>query len=105
MLIVGFRGSVLDAGDPIAVALAAGLGGVILFDRDQTTGGARNIRSPAQLRTLTDSVRALAPGHVFIAIDQEGGVVSRLDPSRGFPKTRSQASMLSSPHKRQALLK
>jgi beta-N-acetylhexosaminidase len=84
---------VIGPDDPITAALAAGLGGVILFDRDQTTGGQRNIASPKQLAALTRTLRAAAPGPILIAIDQEGGKVSRLDPARGFPATRTQAAI------------
>ena len=89
---VGFRGFTIGPDDPITLALEAGLGGVILFDQDHTTG-TRNIESPAQLATLTASVRAAAASNVLIAIDQEGGRVSRLRPARGFPATQSQAEI------------
>jgi beta-N-acetylhexosaminidase len=90
---VGFRGLEIGPDDPITKALAAGLGGVILFDRDQTTGGQRNIASPKQLATLTAALRAAAPGPILIAIDQEGGNVSRLNPAKGFPSTRTEAAI------------
>lgn len=45
-------------------------GGFILFGR--------NIRTPAQLRALTDHLRALSDVEPIITIDQEGGRVSRL---------------------------
>jgi len=46
-------------------------GGVILF--------ARNLESPAQIVQLTNDLQNLPPQHpLFIAIDQEGGRVSRL---------------------------
>ena len=93
MLLVGFRGLELHDNDPIAIALAAGLGGVILFDRDQTTGGKRNISSPDQLATLTTALRGVALGPILIAADQEGGKVSRLNPAMGFPATRTQAAI------------
>ena len=93
MFLVGFRGLELHDGDPIAIALAAGLGGVILFDRDQTTGGKRNISSPGQLADLTAALRAAASGQILIAADQEGGKVSRLNPAMGFPATRTQAAI------------
>jgi beta-N-acetylhexosaminidase len=93
MFLIGFRGFEIGPGDPIAKALAAGLGGVILFDRDQTTGGTRNIASPRQLATLTAALRSAASGPLLIAIDQEGGKVARLNPRDGFPATRSEAQI------------
>lgn len=89
---VGFRGFTIEPDDPITRALNAGLGGVILFDQDRVTRS-RNIESPDQLAALTASLRAAAPGNLLIAIDQEGGRVSRLKPARGFPATRSQAEV------------
>lgn len=85
MLMCGFRGTELAPGDPFLAALAAGrVGNVILFDRDMATGGERNIRSPEQVRRLTATLRAAAPGPIFIAVDQEGGQVRRLKPQKGF---------------------
>jgi len=95
LLVVGFRGmTVADAG-AIADAIAKdGLGGVILFDRDQTTGGPRNVRSPKQLHALTAGLQALAgQRRLIVAIDQEGGRVARLTPATGFPKIASEASI------------
>lgn len=45
------------------------VGGVILFGR--------NVESPAQVRQLTDSMRAVKP-NILIGVDQEGGRVARL---------------------------
>ena len=93
MLMVGFRGLEIKPSDPVSIALAGGLGGVILFDRDQITGGRRNISSPDQLKTLTASLRAAATSPLRIAIDQEGGRVSRLNPAMGFPATKTEAAI------------
>jgi beta-N-acetylhexosaminidase len=93
MLLVGFRGLEIRPDDAITVALEAGVGGVILFDRDQTRGGSRNIASPQQLARLTASLRAAASGPLLIAVDQEGGRVSRLNPAQGFPGTKTQAAV------------
>lgn len=93
MVLVGFRGLTIHQGEAITAALGAGLGGVILFDRDQTTGGLRNIQSPRQLAALTASLRAAASGPLLIAIDQEGGNVSRLNPAMGFPATKTEAQI------------
>src|SRR5580765_607262 len=44
LMVVGFRGSELSDAAWVRAALAeSGLGGVILFDRDQLTGGSRNV--------------------------------------------------------------
>ena len=51
MLIVGFRGLTPDEAEPFRQLIADGtLGGVILFSRDQLSGGPRNVESPDQLR-------------------------------------------------------
>jgi beta-N-acetylhexosaminidase len=93
MLMVGFRGLEIGPGDPISKALALGLGGAILFDRDQTTGGSRNVASPDQLAALTASLRRAAEAPLLVAIDQEGGKVSRLNPAMGFPATKTEATI------------
>jgi beta-N-acetylhexosaminidase len=94
LLVVGFRGLEVSADDPIVKAIRdEGLGGVILFDRDQQTGEARNIVSPDQLRDLTAALREAAVRPLWIAVDQEGGRVARLGPQNGFFPTLSQAEI------------
>jgi beta-N-acetylhexosaminidase len=95
LLIVGFRGSRLDQSGWLRTALAkTGLGGVILFDRDQETGGRRNIVSAGQLMTLVADVRAAAGDRrIIVSVDQEGGVVTRLSPAHGFPAVESEAAI------------
>ena len=95
LLVVGFRGLTVDTAGPVANAIAdGGLGGVILFDRDQLTGGPRNIESPEQLRRLVGGLRSLAPDRrLVVAIDQEGGRVARLSPARGFPSFAGEAEI------------
>jgi beta-N-acetylhexosaminidase len=94
-MVVGFRGSDLTDAPWVRAALAeSGLGGVILFDRDQLTGGSRNVLSPAQVKRLTRSLRAAAPSRgIIVSVDQEGGVVTRLGPSHGFPAVASEATI------------
>ncbi|MDI1463888.1 glycoside hydrolase family 3 N-terminal domain-containing protein [Catellatospora sp. KI3] len=93
MLIAGFRGATAGPDDWIMRAVTEqGLGGVILFDRDQLTGGSRNIDSPPQVTALISSLRAAAP-HLIVSIDQEGGKIARLKPANGFPATASQAAI------------
>ena len=93
LIIVGFRGSRLDQAAWLRTALTRnGLGGVILFDRDQESGGRRNIVSPGQLTTLVDDLRAAAGDRrIIVSVDQEGGVVTRLSPAHGFPAVASEA--------------
>lgn len=95
LLVVGFRGLDIAAAGNVGNAIAdGGLGGVILFDRDQLTGGKRNIASPDQLRTLVTGLKGLAPDrNLLVAVDQEGGRVVRLTPATGFPAADSQAKI------------
>ena len=93
MLIMGFRGSDVNEGNPIHRDITElNIGGVVLYDSDISQGGkARNIQSPSQLKLLTKNLKELSEQPLLIAVDQEGGKVRRLKPSDGFPKTRSHA--------------
>jgi len=95
LMVVGFRGSELADAAWVRNALAdSGLGGVILFDRDQLTGGSRNVLSPAQVKRLTADLRAAAGDRgMIVSVDQEGGIVTRLGPSHGFPAVASEATI------------
>jgi beta-N-acetylhexosaminidase len=95
LLVVGFRGLNVAPEDWIASAIAVdGLGGVILFDKDSIKGASRNIRSPQQVTRLIADLRSLAPGReLVVAIDQEGGAVTRLSPANGFPALASEAAI------------
>ena len=86
-MIVGFRGLRLADAPWVRTAIERdGLRGVILFVRDQRTGKERNVRSPRQVAALAAELRAAAPGpRVLVAVDQEGGRVTRLGPAHGFP--------------------
>jgi beta-N-acetylhexosaminidase len=68
----GFEGMV--APDWLLQRLGGGLGGVVLF--------ARNIQDPEQVAALSSSLRAEQPD-VLIAVDEEGGDVTRLEASAG----------------------
>ena len=74
VLLPGFVGTELP--EWLASRLRAGLAGVCLFGE--------NIRSRQQLRELTDSIRAANP-RALIAIDEEGGDVTRLYYAEGSP--------------------
>ncbi len=91
---VGFRGICLRETPWLVDALTdPGIGGVVLFDRDQTTGGRRNVASPGQVARLTADLRVAAGREPLIAIDQEGGLVTRLSPAHGFPAVASEADI------------
>lgn len=75
VLLPGFEGTELP--DPLAARLRDGLAGVVLF--------AANVSNPDQVRALTDAVRAARPTAV-IAIDEEGGDVTRLHQAVGSPE-------------------
>ena len=95
MIVAGFRG--YDATAEVVQAVQElGVGGVIYFDRDvPTAANRRNIRSPQQLRALSDTLQRLAARAgrppLLIAVDQEGGRVNRLKPTYGFPTSVSAA--------------
>ena len=69
LLLVGVQGLELGA-DEAKLLRRVQPGGFILF--------ARNIKTPEQLRKLTDDLRNLSIVEPIITIDQEGGRVSRL---------------------------
>ncbi|MFC1659638.1 glycoside hydrolase family 3 N-terminal domain-containing protein [Pseudomonadota bacterium] len=89
MIMVGFRGKVTP--DYLKEDLKEGrIGGVVLFDYDiETQQFDRNIETPDQVKALISEIKHYARTPVFISIDQEGGVINRLRPEYGFPKTLS----------------
>jgi beta-N-acetylhexosaminidase len=81
MFILGFSGTTLS--DTIRADLAErNLGGVIFM-------GA-NCASPLQIQNLTAAVRSSALTPPFIAVDEEGGLVARLNGGNGFSSTASE---------------
>jgi len=75
-----------------------GLGGVVLFDRDLLNGARpSNIESPVQLTSLCRAIHAL-PSRPLVFIDQEGGLVRRLQPERGFRELPSAEALARLPH-------
>jgi beta-N-acetylhexosaminidase len=95
MLLVGFRGLTVDAaGEIVSDIQDRNLGGVVLFDTDQSTHSqVRNVESPAQLTALISGLQSLASTPLLVAIDEEGGLVARLDQRHGFPPTTSAADL------------
>lgn len=92
MLMLGFRGMTLSPDSPIAADLRdRKIGSVVLFQYDsELKTFVRNIESAAQLRALNESLQALSSIPLLISIDQEGGLISRLNERNGFPATHSQ---------------
>ena len=95
LMVVGFRGSTIGQVSWLQVALRdLGLGGVILFDRDQMTGADRNVLSARQVTALIADLRAEAGNRrIIVSVDQEGGVVTRLSPTHGFAAVASEAAI------------
>ncbi|MEL7249820.1 MAG: glycoside hydrolase family 3 N-terminal domain-containing protein [Bacteroidota bacterium] len=88
LIMIGFRGLEMDSvSDVIKGQIASGeIGNIILFDYDlgfKRRG--RNIASPEQVQRLLADMQAIAPGYLLTAIDQEGGLVTRLRSAYGFP--------------------
>ncbi|MCF7911369.1 MAG: glycoside hydrolase family 3 [Candidatus Cloacimonetes bacterium] len=82
MLIVGFSGSVPDSNPAFLESLNKyNPGGVVLYNR--------NISSPTQLHNLISYLQDHSSTPLFIATDQEGGQVARLNPQNGFPEIAS----------------
>ncbi|PJD91544.1 MAG: glycosyl hydrolase [Legionella sp.] len=101
MLLIGFEGKSIDQNAFIVKAIEEEhIGGVILFDvhhRHKTCD--KNIESPEQVQKLTQDLqyvnRKANEQHrrpqtpLLIAVDYEGGLVSRLKETYGFPATLS----------------
>ncbi|MBM9613625.1 hypothetical protein JWJ90_04910 [Desulfobulbus rhabdoformis] len=84
LFLVGFRGVTLSNDNWLTTALRENPpGGVLLFDRN-VDGSVQNIESPAQLAKLTTALQERSITPLLIAIDQEGGMVSRLKERDGF---------------------
>jgi beta-N-acetylhexosaminidase len=91
MILIGFRGTELSSADSVYKDLKErNIAGVVLFDRDVITGNrSRNIENPTQLLQLSSDIIGNASTPPIIAVDQEGGLVSRLKESKGFPASAS----------------
>lgn len=87
MLLVGFRGTVLESNNHIISDLENfNLGGVILYEKDgPSQSRPRNIESKEQLKNLISKLKTHSKETLFVAIDQEGGIVNRLKTDYGFP--------------------
>ena len=89
MIMIGFDGTTIP--ESVRVDLATrNLGGVILLGR--------NCTSPGQIQQLTSAIKATAQTAPFIAVDQEGGVVARLNRTNGYDSTHSNFTLGSTYH-------
>ncbi len=88
MLMVGFYG--MEAGPETRIAKEIKQykpGGVILFDYNpETKKKDRNIKNKEQLSKLIKQLQSASSTPLFVAVDQEGGLVSRLKEPYGFKK-------------------
>ena len=94
LLLVGFPGTQVEGNDEVRRLICeVKVGGVILYERDFATGQPRNMVSPEQVSQLTADLQALAgrcAGRpLFVAADNEGGLVTRLSPRLGYLPTPS----------------
>jgi beta-N-acetylhexosaminidase len=86
MVMVGFRGAEPDECRAFLDSLAeCPIAGLWLTDNESPMGLTHgNIRSPDQVRRLTQALQNASPAPMFIAIDAEGGQVIRLKQRYGF---------------------
>ena len=91
MLMVGFRGLKVSDDHPIVQDIRdRHLGGVVLFDYDvPTKTPVRNIESPAQVKALAEALQSVSATPLLVAIDYEGGIITRLKEKYSFPPTIS----------------
>lgn len=112
MIMIGFPGAEPEEDSPVLKAVKNfSLGGVILYnihlarflkekernpDLSREEGARlcpRNILSAGQLQALSQRLQAAARQPLLIAVDQEGGLVSRLGPAAGFAEPPSARSL------------
>jgi beta-N-acetylhexosaminidase len=91
MLLIGYHGlEVTDQHPAIRDIRELYLGGVILSDYHVASQKhQRNIESPDQVRRLTEALQQASTVPLLIAMDHEGGIITRLKESYGFPPTVS----------------
>ncbi|MBY0328505.1 glycoside hydrolase family 3 [Patescibacteria group bacterium] len=95
MIMIGFTGTTITKGSDIETILkTSNIGGVLLFDyNSQTKTYGKNITTKAQLAALNKSLQTKARTPLFIAIDEEGGQVSRLKRLPGFVPLKSATAL------------
>ncbi len=95
LFLLGFHGPSLSPEHPIVKDIQdRNLGGVILFEKSLALSqDHNNILSHSQVQNLTSDLQNYAETSLLVAIDQEGGKVSRLSPKRGFPASPTAAEL------------
>jgi len=95
LVVIGFWGTEINNQSLIVKELEQGLGGVIIFDKDPLTWGARkNIQDKTQLKNLIAQLNQYAfDKNLTICVDQEGGAVRRLHTRDGFNPLPSAAAI------------
>ncbi|NQV13980.1 T9SS type A sorting domain-containing protein [bacterium] len=84
MIMVGFWGT--EISDSLQYDIKnRNLGGIVTL--------ANNLANPSQIKELTDSLQYMAETPLFISVDEEGGVVARLDEQNGFEATHTAYQM------------
>ncbi len=91
MLMIGFRGLEVDSSHTIVRdILARHIGSVLLFDYDvPRESSVRNVSSPSQLKNLIFDLQSFSKTVLLVAVDYEGGRISRLKEKFDFPHTYS----------------
>lgn len=91
LFVIGFRGDALKNAPELSRALKeTNLGGIILFDYDTPSKKYdRNIKTGEQVTKLIADAQKQAKTPLFVSIDEEGGLVSRLKSIPGYIKTPS----------------
>lgn len=103
MLVMGFNGCSLQDNSPVTEWLSNdGLGGVLLFDKDLSSGlYGKNLKNQSQIKQLIHQLNQCAskllysddPLPLLTAIDYEGGAVDRLTRIEGCMTTMSAIEM------------
>ena len=89
MILGGFKGKIVSEKCEVYDWISSyNIGGVLLYDLEMTQSppGKRNVESPDQVKQLTRDLQNISHIPLFIAVDQEGGIVNRLTPEYGFPE-------------------
>jgi len=95
MLMVGFRGLEVDQSHFVVRDIQERhLGSVVLFDYDAPTQRPRrNVASPSQVKALVASLQSFSSIPLLVAVDHEGGRITRLKEQHGFPATLSHQAL------------